>query len=417
MKENKTVELKERLTKTFVKTVSAFANYGGGKVIFGINDNGETVGIANPVAACLDIENIIHDNIKPNPSYSLSVDNKTNVITLTIEEGFYKPYLYRGKAYKRNDTSSVEVDQVELKRLILLGENLYFDQLTAKEESLSFHYLFDKLKKVLHIEGETKDILRTLELYNNQNRYNNAALLLADKNDFPGIDVIRRGSNIHEILYRETICGVSILEQLDRVEAIFDTFYRSEKIQGMERKEEYAIPKEAFREVIANALVHRTWDVEGHIRIVMDAEQIEIYSPGGLSTGLSEEEYLNGYISNVRNPILATIFFRLKIIEMFGTRIRRIKAVYQTMPHKPIFKVSENSVVTILPTIHKKLKLTIDEQVIIEALSDGLYVSSSELVHKTGFSKDKIVRLVNNLVDKNYVGKTGAGRATKYHAL
>ncbi len=121
MKESKKLEFKEKLTNTFLKTVSAYANYGSGKILFGVNDNGENVGVINPNQLCLDIENKINDSVTPCPEFTLSINEKTKVVTLSIMEGLHKPYFYKSKAYRRNDTSTVEVDRLELTRLILEG--------------------------------------------------------------------------------------------------------------------------------------------------------------------------------------------------------------------------------------------------------------------------------------------------------
>ena len=64
-----------------------------------------------------------------------------NIITLIVEEGMNKPYLYKGKAYKRNDTSTVEVDKIELNRLTLSGLNQYYEGLKAKNQNLEFNIL------------------------------------------------------------------------------------------------------------------------------------------------------------------------------------------------------------------------------------------------------------------------------------
>ena len=417
MKEKKDLEYKEKITNTFLKTVSAFANYGDGEIVFGVKNNGDIVGIDHPEEACLAIENKINDLVKPKPSFSFSIDRKTNVLTLMVDEGVLKPYLYKGKAYRRSDTSTVEVDQLELKRLVLLGDHLYFDELPVKESELEFSYLFDALRRELNVEGPDEDVLKTLGLYNSQNQYNNAALLMADKNDFPGIDMVRFGSSSSELLFRETLSHMSILEQLDRAETIFDRYYRMEEIVGMQRYEKYLIPKEAFRETIANALIHRTWDVNAHIRVLMYADKIEIVSPGGLPVGLTREEYVNGYISSLRNPVIANIFFRLNLIEMFATGIRRIKESYADIHHKPIFEVTDHSILTVLPSISMKEKMTLDEKIVYDALSCGLQLSSGEIVETSGFSKNKVVRLVNALIEKRYVEKVGSGRGTKYHAV
>ncbi|TDW20185.1 ATP-dependent DNA helicase RecG [Breznakia blatticola] len=414
MKESRTIEYKEKVSNTFLKTVSAYANYGSGEIIFGITDEGKTVGLSNPEAVCLDIENKINDAIKPGPTFTLTINQTNKTVTLFVEEGISKPFLYKGKAYKRNDTSTIEVDHIELKRLIMIGENVTFDELPCIEENLTFEYLYKKVQAILGVEKTNVDTLKTLGLFASSQKYNNAAELLADNNNFPGIDVIRTESSLNKITFRETISNVSILKQFDRIDEIFTNFYKIEEIVGMQRNEVYMVPKEAFREAIANAIVHRTWDVNAHIRITMYEDKIEIMSPGGLPAGISKEEYLNGFISTPRNPIIANVFFRLHIIEMFGTGIRRIKMLYKNIRHKPIFVVSSNSISITLPSVYMKEQLSIDEQIIVDLLSNGLRLSSSEIAKKVEFSKDKVVRLVHNLIDKNYIVKEGTGRGTKY---
>ena len=96
---------------------------------------------------------------------------------------------------------------------------------------------------------------------------------------------------------------------------MFRKYYQYEKIEGAERKCIDKIPEKAFREAIANALIHRMWDIPASIKVSMYADRIEISSPGGLPAGISEEEYLNGQISILRNPIIGNVFFRLKYIE------------------------------------------------------------------------------------------------------
>lgn len=111
MRESRTLEYKETAdSNTFMKTVSAFANYGSGKIIFGISDGGKVKGILNPVKACLDLENKINDSIKPVPEYSMEIQEDSTIV-LNISEGKYKPYLYKGKAYKRNDSATIEVSR------------------------------------------------------------------------------------------------------------------------------------------------------------------------------------------------------------------------------------------------------------------------------------------------------------------
>ncbi|MBQ1450313.1 MAG: ATP-binding protein, partial [Eggerthellaceae bacterium] len=141
MREGRSIEFKESMSKTFLKTVSAFSNYGGGSIYFGVNDDGEIVGLDDPDAACLDIENRINDSISPQPDYSLVVHKADSVVELMVREGRAKPYLYRAKAYRRNDSATIEVDQLEMMRLVLEGRNLAYEQLPAKTQDLSFETL------------------------------------------------------------------------------------------------------------------------------------------------------------------------------------------------------------------------------------------------------------------------------------
>ena len=415
MKESRELELKSTITNTFLKTVSAFSNYNTGKIIFGVDDTGQIIGLENIEELCLDLENKINDNINPKPDFKFIKDNKKNIITLIVKEGLNKPYLYKGKAYKRNDTSStVEVDKVELNRLTLLGLNQYYEELKARKQDLEFKVLKKELEEKLSLKNFSKDVLKTLNLYDEKNGYNNAAELLADKNTFSGTDIAKFGKNIDEILDRNLFANISIISQFQNTLEVFNRYYKYEQILGSERIEKELIPEKAFREVIANALIHRTWDVNSNIKISMYEDKIEVSSPGGLPSGISEKEYLNGQISQLRNPILANIFFRLKYIEMFGTGIRRINESYKKFAVKPNFEIFENSIKITLPITKTELFLTTDEKIIMDILEKGNILSSSEILEKVEFKKDKLNRILKNLIQKNYIDVIGNGRGTKY---
>ena len=107
MHETRTLEFKEKITNTFLKTVSAFSNYNGGTILFGVDDDGNVKGLPDIKQACLDIENKINDSISPQPNYTLEIQNNNQTIKLTVKSGLQKPYLYKSKAYKRNDTATI----------------------------------------------------------------------------------------------------------------------------------------------------------------------------------------------------------------------------------------------------------------------------------------------------------------------
>ncbi len=414
MKVSRNIEFKESITNSFLKTVSAFANFCTGTILFGITNDGKPTGVENPEGQRLEIENRINDCIHPKPDYRISINHKTNVVSLYIMEGRQKPYLYRGKAYRRSDTSTVEVDDIELRRLVLEGSNLYYEDLPSIKEDLSFRYLEAALIDKLGVNRLSSDMLRTLGFFTVDKKYNNAAALFADTNQFCGIDIAKFGNSINEISDRETIAGVSILKQYDSALSFFRRYYQYEQIEGFERKTVQMIPEEAFREVIANALIHRTWDINSHIRIAMFNDRIEIASPGGLPKGITEEEYLNGAISNLRNPIIGNLFFRLHLIEMFGTGIRRVKEAYANAPVKPVFVLTSNTICVTLPCVDTKIQVSSDGKNVLDALRGGMMLSSTEIAEMLGWSKDKAVRVINALLNGGYVQKIGNGRGTKY---
>ena len=415
MRESRTLEYKESVTNTFLKTVSAYANYGSGEIMFGIADDGTAVGIADAKSACLDIENRINDSIDPVPAYTLSVNEKTSVIVLKVEEGLHKPYLYKAKAYRRNDSATIPVDRLELARLILEGQNSSFEELPASGQALTFEVLEEKLRAVLQIESFSLDTLKTLELYKEGTGYNKAGELLADRNTFPGMDLVRFGENINILLDRETFEHISVLKQFDQALSMFRKYYQYEQISGSSRNRVALIPEEAFREAAANALVHRTWDVNAHITVAMFRDKIEITSPGGLPKGVNEEEYLRGGIPILRNPIIGNVFYRLHMIEKFGTGIRRINDAYQDSAVKPDFTVSENAIRIVLPVLQKKTGLPPDEQKVYLLLKNR-EMPSSAVMEAAGLSRSKTIAILNKLVKEGYITVSGTGRGTKYRA-
>lgn len=414
MRETRNLEFKETITSTFLKTVSAFSNYDGGIILFGVDDDGNIKGLSDIIKACLDIENKINDTISPQPDYVLEPNEVNKTIKLIVKSGLQKPYLYKSKAYKRNDSATIEVDTLEFSRLVLEGKNISFEELPYKDQNLTFHFLEEQLEKSIQINSFNLDTLKTLNLYDNNNGYNNAAGLLADTNDFPGVDIIKFGENISVIQKRITFDHMSILEVYKKSLEVFRDYYRYEVIEGFERKNVEKIPEAAFREAIANGLIHRMWDVNSHIRISMFDNYIDIVSPGGLPSGISEEEYLNGKTSVLRNRNLANVFYRLGFVEIFGTGITRIKQLYESTFVKPRFEVSENTIKIELPVFEDISDLTDDEHLVLKALSKTVLKSISEIVPSTPFGKSKVSSLLKILEKKGVVLIQGKGRSTKY---
>ncbi len=414
--ESSTLELKSCATRTFLKTVSAFANYGAGHILFGVKDDGSIAGIENAQQVAHDVENAINDSIKPLPRYILTIltRNGLDIIDLEVFEGMDKPYFYRSKAYRRSNTSTIEVDRTELNRLVLEGQNLSFEEVSSKSQHLEFNALSSELKTSLGIKALNKDILKTLQLYADGTGYNNAAAVISDKNGFSGVDIVRFGRTEDEIFERREISGVSALAQLQGAMDMFSQYYQPERIEGMHRKLVDLVPEEAFREAVANALVHRLWDSAASVRIALLPDRIQVTSPGGLPSGITEAEYKDGRVSILRNPIIGNVFFRLGHIERFGTGVRRIKRLYEGTASSPSFDVSANAISVTLPVVEDAGTVSHDEEAVLATLDANRLKGRADIQSETGLSKDKTVRLLNSLAKKGLVETEGRGRSTVY---
>lgn len=411
--ENEILEYKREMTNTFLKTVSAYANFQDGTIIFGVDDDRNVIGVNDPISFATNLTNKINDRISPIPDYEIEVEEQEKLVILHIRKGMETPYLYQGKAYRRRNSSTIEVDRQVLEDLILAGRNLTFDELPASQTQFSFQELEKECQKKLKIERLGSDTLKSLGLLT-QKGYNRAAELLSDTNHYPGIDIVLFGEDENTIHIRKTIEKCSLLTQYSSAIQFFEDHYIIERIIGFEREEFQRIPSTAFREALANALIHRSWSGRGQILIKMRSDQISIISSGGLPEGVSEQDYLEDTISVPRNPILAYVFLRLGYIERLGTGISRIQNAYAIHVVKPDFHISENSITVVLPAIDHVPALTLSEKELLDQLPKNILLSRKDIESITGFGRGKLTTLLNHLCDKRWIDTVGKGRATKY---
>ena len=426
--ESKIIEYKREYSKTMLKTISAFANYHDGKIFVGVDDNHTVVGVEYPAEVKLNIENAINDGLDPKPYYEIdTVDyfGKT-IVVVSVFKGEHTPYMFNQKAYRRSDTSTVQVDRTAYEELILLGRNQSYESMYCTHEDLEFNMLAVRLKALLNIHAFSEDLLITLGLKTN-GKYNNAAALLSDSNPIESSAihlVAYQGETVLEIKDRQQLKNRSILEQFD----LCIDFYRkhiniSEKISGAYRETVEEVPLVAYREAVANLIVHRDYgrDLDGRIEVFSD--RIEVTSPGGLPIGIIEEEYLDGRISLPRNKIVADIFLRLKIIEKLATGIRRIKEYYKKYEAKPVFKVMENSITVILPKVtlpafNQELSalnaLNANQLRIYHLLSEKGAMKRSDIEIELALKKSQTVVLLNEMRELQLIIQIGNGRNTQY---
>ena len=432
--EKKSVEYKLEYSKTMLKTVCAFANFHDGIIVMGMRDDGTIVGVEKVDELKLNIENAINDGIIPKPYYEFEVQKLEafKLLIVKVYKGDHTPYTYQNKAFIRRDTSTVQVDATMYQNLILAGRNLGFEDLLSAEQDLTFDYFSLLMKKQLKITTLSEDLLKTLGLIENS-KYNNAALLLSDQNNLKGsvVQLVAfSDSTVNRIKDRSTLESCSLLQQFDECMSFYKKHINiGEIIESAYRKTVEDVPIVAYREAVANMLVHRDYSVDGDARIEIFSDRIEIISPGGLPIGLSSEEFIEGRISKARNKKIADVFLRLKIIEKLATGIRRIKEQYIEQDVKPQFLTSENSVVIILPFINQSSRRQNDVSYVKESLLEGkekeIYfiikqspmIKRADIQRQINLEKSQTIELINKLRASGKIMKVGNGPATGYKVL
>ena len=352
--ENENTEFKSALTGDIYKEVIAFANNGGGVIYIGVDDNGNEIGVADVDETYTRLTNGIRDAISPDVTvfckYSL---NENNVIKIEISEGARKPYYLKSKGikpsgvYVRQGASSVPASEDQIRLMIKMSDGDSFEGIRSLNQELTFVSAKQAFEKYGVEFSENK--YRVLGITTDSNDlYTNLGLLLSDQCRHSIKAAVFADEDNTSFLDSKEFTG-SILRQLDDAYSYLMLNNRNNaEFKGLERVEHYSYPQEALREALLNALVHRDYAFSGSIIININESQIEFISLGGLLPGLSAEDIQNG-ISQPRNPKLAEVFHRLRLIESYGTGIRRIFTLYRDCEKKPEIIVTPNTFKLILP--------------------------------------------------------------------
>ena len=294
--ENEKIEFKENAkTNTYIKTVVAFANGNGGKIVFGVKDNGEIVGVENEFEVMDRIINAISDSCYPMivPNISLhTLENKTAVL-VEIEGGKKKPYYLKSKGMQRGTyirsgatTRIIEEDYI-LKELVLEGKNKYFDQQICYGESISeqeiekFCEWLEELSRKnsetdTKIKKVTKNTLlswKVLEEKNGEIFPTNAYILLSGRENWEVSRRIQCGvfkGETRSIFVDKREFEGSIITQLEKAyKYVLEKINLSSDIVGIYRVDKYEIPPKSIRELIANAVIHRSYLEPNDIQVAL----------------------------------------------------------------------------------------------------------------------------------------------------
>lgn len=367
--ESEKTEFKENAkTNTYIKTVVAFANGNGGKIVFGVKDNREIVGVENEFEVMDGIINAISDSCYPMivPDISLhTLENKT-VILVEIEGGKKKPYYLKSKGMQKGTyirsgaTTRIIVEDYVLKELVLEGENKYFDQQVCHGESVSdeeiekFCEWLEKLaRKNSENDTEIRKVTRNtllrwkvLEEKNGRIFPTNAYILLSGKENREVSRKIQCGvfkGETRSIFVDKKEFEGSIIMQLEKAyQYVLEKINLGSDIVGIYRVDKYEIPPKSIREVIANAVIHRSYLEPNDIQVALCDNRLEITSPGMLLSGVNVKRMKEGY-SKLRNRAIASVFAYVNIIEKWGSGIPRImNEIREYGLQEPEFIIFEN---------------------------------------------------------------------------
>lgn len=368
MVESEGCEFKRSVTPRLAREVIAFLNGRGGVIYVGVEDDGTVSGVGDSAAAMLAVESMVRDAIQPDVTElmrcsvvygtGLSEERHSNdeaqCVRIDVSAGVSKPYFLRSKGltphgvYVRQGTSSIPATNTAIRRMVREADGERFEDLRSLCQDLTF----EKAQSLFKANGVAwgTSQMRSLGLLSDDGVFTNLALLLSDQCPpylkaawFDGT-----AAGQFSFRNRDEFTG-SIFQQLeDAFRFIDDRNNLASKIEGLERIDIRDYPVDAVREALINAVVHREYSFSDATLVKMFDDQMQIVNLGGLPDGIELQDIAAG-VSRLRNPKLAGVFFRLKLIEAYGTGIAKIRSAYRYDVKRPQISFSKGAFTIALP--------------------------------------------------------------------
>ncbi|MCM1270221.1 MAG: putative DNA binding domain-containing protein [Ruminococcus flavefaciens] len=433
MLENEITEFKREYTDDIKKTVIAFANTAGGALYIGIDNDGQVCGVDDPDSVMLKCSNSVRDSIRPDVtmfvSYQIEEKESKKIIAISVQKGTAVPYYLESKGLKpsgvyiRQGASTVPASEAAILKMIRETGGDKYESMRSIQQELTFTCAEKEFERAgVQFEQENR---RTLKLISEDGNYTNLGLLLSDQ--CPHMIKAARFSGTEKVTFqtREEFSG-SLLKQANEAYEFLSKFnnLRSE-FDGLHRVDREDYPPEAIREALLNAIVHRDYGLSASILVSVFDDRIEIVSVGGLVKGIGKEEIFIG-LSVQRNENLANVFYRLQLIEAFGTGIPRIVQAYRNFGLSPVFEITDNAFKITLPNINTNsqkengntepisLRKTVSDEDIIKMYKSKGVITRATIQSDLETSQATAVRIIKRLLEKGLVVKSGNGRKTVY---
>lgn len=433
--ENQNVELKQEYVPEIRKEVIAFANADGGTLIIGIRKDGEVCGIDDPDETMLQVANSLKDAIAPDimpfvKIQTILMDGK-NVVEIMVSTGTNRPYYIKEKGlkpsgvYVRKGSSSQPMTDEGIREMIVQNSARSYEACRSLKQELSFRALKQEMSKRNIEFGEAQ--MRTLKLIGEDGLYTNLALLLSDQCEVTTKTAIFQGTDKAVFRERQEFTG-SIIKQMEDVYHFINLNNKTmATFSGLDRIDIRDYPEEAVREAWMNCLVHRDYSFSASTIINIYDDRMEFVSLGGLVPGLTLDSIFLG-ISQSRNPNLAALFYRMRLIESFGTGIGKIKRGYDHEAMKPIFETAPGAFRVTLPNCNETQRFEREKTargnsmyaaeeektLIMEYVSENGAITRKETEELIQAGSTKAFRILRELCSAGKLRTEGSGKLIRY---
>ena len=426
--ESELVELKSEVVSDICKEIIAFANTKGGTLYIGVGDDGRVIGIEKTDQVILQLNNKIRDTVKPDLTMFVSYETKTidnkQIITVSVQRGTDRPYYLASKGLKpsgvfvRNGTSSDPATDTAIRKMIKETDGDSFETMRSLEQSLTFETAIAQFAKQ-NVSFNNAN-MKTLGLISVDGTFSNVAMLLSDQCGCTIKAATFLGSDKSNFQDRREFSG-SLFQQMNELYAYLDLRNQTKAtFDGLYRIDNRDYPEVALRESVLNCIVHRDYSFSASTLVSVYDNRIEFVSIGGLSTGIELDDIMLG-LSVCRNPKLAAVFYRLKLIEAYGTGIPKIMNSYDGYEIKPKIEVTNNAFKITLPNCNKE-KVTSSifdtedssEALILKFINEHGHIVRSEVDSLLNVSQATAGRILKKMVKEGLIYQEGKGKRTCY---
>ena len=348
-----------------------------------------------------------------------TIDGKT-VIKVIVQKGTSCPYYLAGKGirpegvYVRQGTSTVPATETAILRMIKETDGEKYEDVRSLQQELTFGETTKEFKKQNAPFGTGQK--KTLGLITANGIYTNLALLLSDQCVHTIKLAVFEGAAKVLFKDRREFTG-PLLKQLNDVYEFIDRYNRNRsEIEGLHRVDKRDYPSEAVREALLNALAHRDYSFRDSTLISIFNDRIEFVSIGGLVKGITFDDMMLG-VSISRNRNLANVFYRLTLIEAYGTGMHKIIRSYEDFACKPKIEVTDNVFKITLPNVNElsgKAILNENERAVTTLFKEKTFIIRKDVEAALSVSQPMAVRILKGLVNKGEIRTVGDGKNTRY---